>query len=118
MSLDVYLRDKQKACAHCGRGDEEHEGFSDNITHNLSEMADHAGIYLVLWRPEEIGATKANHIIEPLKAGLALLKSDPDKFKKFSPDNGWGTYEGFVDFVERYLKACEDKPNSEIEVSR
>lgn len=30
MSLDLYLRDKQKACIHCGRGDEEHEGFSGN----------------------------------------------------------------------------------------
>ena len=31
-----------------------HGGFSANITHNLTEMADAAGIYFALWRPHEL----------------------------------------------------------------
>src|SRR6266496_3980933 len=41
-----------------------------NITHNLNTMADAAGIYKHLWRPEELGITKAGELIAPLAAGL------------------------------------------------
>jgi hypothetical protein len=52
MSLDVWLT----ATRPC-------EVYSDNITHNLGEMADAAGIYKALWRPEEIGITKAAELV-------------------------------------------------------
>ncbi len=35
--------------------EETNEVYSANITHNLGEMADKAGIYYALWRPEEKG---------------------------------------------------------------
>ena len=81
-------------------------------------MADEAGIYKHLWRPEELGFTKANELIEGLKMGLNKLKSDSEYFKKFNPDNGWGTYEQLVNFTEDYLNACIDYPNAEISVDR
>lgn len=97
---------------------ESDEVYSNNITHNLNTMADEAGIYKHLWRPDEIGITKAEQLIEPLSIGLALLKSDPERFKKFNPKNGWGTYEGLVGFVESYLTACELYPTAEVSVWR
>jgi hypothetical protein len=92
--------------------------YTSNITHNLGKMADEAGIYQHLWRPEEIGITKASELIYPLTEGLAKLKADPEHFKQFNAANGWGLYEHFVPFVEEYLKACIENPESEIEVSR
>lgn len=92
--------------------------YSANITHNLNKMAGDAGMYDHLWRPDEIGITKAAELVEPLRAGLALLKSDPSRFKKFNPENGWGTYEGLVAFVEKYLAACEKYPAAVVSVSR
>lgn len=94
------------------------EIYTDNITHNLNTMAGEAGIYEHLWRPDEIGITKAGELIEPLKVGLALLKSDPERFKAFNPKNGWGTYDGLVGFVVDYLAACEKDPDADIEISR
>jgi hypothetical protein len=94
------------------------EVYSANITHNLNHMAAEAGIYQALWRPEEIGLTKASQLIEPLRAGLKLLRNDPERFEKLNPDNGWGNYEGLVRFVENYLEACEKYPDAEIEASR
>ena len=38
---------------------ETNEVYSANITHNLNTMADEAGIYKHLWRPDEIKITKA-----------------------------------------------------------
>ena len=97
---------------------ETNEVYSANITHNLNTMAIEAGIYEHLWRPDEIAITKAKQLIYPLRVGLDILKSDPERFKKFNPENGWGSYEGLVEFVEDYLNACYQFPEAEVEVSR
>lgn len=94
------------------------EVYSANITHNLNRMAAEAGIYACLWRSEELGITQAKQLIEPLRNGLGLLKSKPDHFKAFNPKNDWGTYEGFVQFVEDYLAACQANPKAKVSVSR
>ena len=94
------------------------EVFSCNITHNLTKMADAAGIYQHLWRPEELSITRAQELIQPLTEGLARLEADPEHYRKFNAANGWGTYENFVDFVEDYLKGCIENPNATISVSR
>lgn len=94
------------------------EAYHANITHNLNTMAKAAGIYECLWRPEEIGITQAEQLIEPLRAGLELLESDPARFEKFNPENGWGSYEGLMQFVRNYLKACEQFPGAEVSVWR
>lgn len=92
--------------------------YSRNITHNLNRMAEAAGIYKHLWRPDELGIFKAQSLIEPLRIGLALLKSDPERFMAFNPTNGWGDYGGLVEFVEEYLAACERYPDADLYVSR
>lgn len=94
------------------------EVYSANITHNLGKMAEEVKIYKYLWRPDELGITKAKELIEPLREGLHKLKLEPDKYREFNPDNGWGTYEVLVKFVENYLNACYNYPNAEVSVSR
>jgi hypothetical protein len=98
--------------------EETNEVFDWNITHNLNIMAEEAGIYKHLWRPEEIGITTASELIEPLRQGLHELKLNPEKYKKFNPENGWGDYEGLVEFVENYLNACYKYPNAKVVASR
>jgi len=77
MSLYVYLEDptaKYKT----------ESLYWANITHNLGEMADKAGIYKALWRPEEIGAKYAKDIIEIVEKGLSDLKARPEYFEQFN----------------------------------
>lgn len=107
MSLDVYINATVKT-----------EVFSRNITHNLGPMAKEAGIYQHLWRPDEIGITKASQLIEPLAKGLALLESEPERFKALNPSNGWGDYGGLVEFVGKYLGACRQFPDGDVSVWR
>lgn len=107
MSLDVYLTAVRPT-----------EVYWRNITHNLNKMAMEAGIYQHLWRPEELGITKAHELIAPLAKGLTDLKNRPEHYKKFNAANGWGTYENFMDFVEDYLNACRENPDAEVNVSR
>jgi hypothetical protein len=103
MSLDVYLY---------------HRVYSHNITNNLGKMAIEAGVYDYLWRPDEIGICNSEDLIEPLTKGLELLKSDPERFKKFNPKNGWGDYDDLVEFVEDYLKHCHIFKGCRVEVWR
>lgn len=120
MSLDVYLT--KKAYLSYDKGttytEQEEQVYCANITHNLGEMADKAGIYKALWRPEEINAEKAKDIVDIVEVGLTDLKNRPEYFKKFNSPNGWGMYEHFVPFVEEYLKALKENPEASIEVSR
>ncbi len=124
MSLDVYLEGEATdvyctcECGHSHIKPYKATLFSRNITHNLNRMADAAGIYKALWRPEEIGASKARELEPILTEGLARLRSDPEHYKKLNPENGWGSYEGLVLFVEEYLKACRLYPDLNVKVSR
>jgi hypothetical protein len=81
-------------------------------------MADAAGIYEALWRPDENNLTKASQLVPILRAGLARLVADPAKFKEFNSPNGWGMYEHFVPFVQKYLDACREYPDADVSVSR
>lgn len=120
MSLDVYLNRKRYLSYDEGKTytEETEQVYWANITHNLNTMAGEAGIYEHLWRPDEIKITKAKELIEPLRQGLHNLKSEPERYKKFKPENGWGSYDGLVKFVENYLNACYEYPDADVEVSR
>ena len=107
MSLDVSLVKQMPVAV-----------FSRNITHNLAGMAAEAGIYSHLWRPDEIGIAKAESLIEPLTEGLQRLRGDREKYIKFNPSNGWGSYDGLVMAVEEYLAACREHPDATVQVCR
>jgi hypothetical protein len=92
--------------------------FSANITHNLGRMADAAGIYQCLWRPEELGITKAHQMIPLLTDGLMKLIEDPERFREYNAPNGWGTYENFVIFVKKVLAGCVEDPDADVRTCR
>jgi len=97
---------------------EDDDVYSANITHNLNTMAEAAGIYECLWRPDEIGITLAAQLIDPLSHGLQELCRDPERFLPLNPPNGWGSYEVLVSFVENYLLACIKYPAATVDVWR
>jgi len=113
MSLDVDLMVTQPTSV-----------YSANITHNLGKMANEVKLsngrtlYEVLWRPDEHEMKFAKDIAELLDEGWNILLSDPEKFKQFTPENHWGSYEGLCDFVYKYRNACWDQPDAELSISR
>jgi hypothetical protein len=138
MSLDVYLyRIKYASYDMVNFHEEKEQLYSANITHNLNVMAEQAGIYKALWRPyqlhkdyvhsedynkemefEDSVTIIASDIIDIIEQGLDLLKNRPDYFSKFNAENGWGKYVNFVPFVEKYLEALKQYPDSLVEVDR
>jgi len=126
MSLDISLvsfeGEKNKCCCStCGNihETEKHiEYFSANITHNLNNMADEAGIYKMLWRPEENEISCAKQLIDPLEGAIKMMKDDPRRFKRHDPENGWGSYDDFIPWLEELLEACKKYPEAKIESDR
>lgn len=108
MSLDVYLN-----CRHCGT-----VVYERNITHNLGQMAEKAGLYTALWRPEEEGLCIAKDLIRPLQEGIGNMIANKAELKIYNPENGWGNYENLLEFAGSYLKACERYFNCGVNVSR
>ena len=113
MSLDVDLMITQPTSV-----------YSNNITHNLNKMAiavkleNGKTLYDILWRPDENGFKTAKDISELLDEGWNILLSDPEKYKRYNPENGWGSYDGLCNFVYNYRNACWDNPEAELSVSR
>ena len=125
MSLDVYLQGEERTvpcyCGDCGLAHERVTAptfYSANITHNLNKMADEAGIYQHLWRPEELGIQTAKELIEPLTKGLAELVARPEHYSQWDAPNGWGLHEHLVRFVREYLAACHEYPDARVRASR
>jgi len=112
MSLDINLKDPTSTYS------TEYSLYETNITHNLGTMAQEAGIYQAIWRPEEIDAVIAEDIISIVEEGLQKLLDDPIFFKKFDASNGWGTYEDFIPFVKKYLEALKNYPKAIINAYR
>lgn len=107
MSLDLYLERVQLTTV-----------FDANITHNLASMADKAGIYGCLWRPEENGIETAAQVAVLLRKAIADMKDRPDYYRQFEASNGWGLYDNFVPWCERVLAACEEFPDATVRASR
>ena len=123
MSLDIYLM-KSKKIEYC----------SFNITHNLTTMAKHVlippffrtiinnnkntSLYKYLWYPEDINLQSSSDLVYPLIQGLRTLHARPNVYRKYNPENGWGSYESFIVFLEKLLLACIKYPKAKIEISR
>ena len=100
MSLDYSIRAVRKVVVAEG-----------NITHELGIMADEAGIYDAIWRPDEIGIKTASQLIPWLEQGIKTLENNPSYYKEFNPDNGWGDYDVLLRFVKELLSICREFPD-------
>jgi len=91
--------------------------YSVNITHNLIPMAEAAGIYRPLWRPEECGIVTAAQLAEAIAEGAARLRDTP-ALAALNPENGWGSWDILVEEVAGILAACWRWPDATVEASR
>lgn len=119
MSLDIYLTSLQ-TCPNCGHefGDSGEHVYHANITHNLIEMAKEAGVYTVVWRPEDNGIKAACQLVPILEKAISEMQANPARFERHNASNGWGLYENFLPWLERLLTACRDNPGSAVVASR
>ena len=97
MSLDLSIRAMRPT-----------QVFDANITHNLAKMAHECGLYEPMWGAND---AVAGTLIEPLSLGIATLVLEPERFRKFNPENGWGSYEDLLRLAREFLAACIANPD-------
>ena len=140
MSLDVTLYRNYHVSYDGGKTLEERQEdlYSANITHNLGKMAGEAGLYEALWRPyqlkegynipegdddaeykfEEENLVRAYEIIPIIEKGLEDMLARPKHYETFNSPNGWGMYKHFIPFIEQYLEALKEYPESFVDCDR
>ena len=103
--------------------------YEMNITHNLVDMAIACGLYNPMWRPyklynvpdekeSEFKYAEAGELADAIRHGVKELESNPEKYKKLNPENGWGTYDDLLRIAKEYLSYCDKYPYAEVKVSR
>ena len=94
MSYDFVMRAPQDT----------YEMFEGNQTYNLSTMFKRAGFH-----PNAFSGMDARTLRPIVDNAVRLMEDNPEYFKKYNPDNGWGSYEGAVNFLkglQGYLALC------------
>lgn len=116
MSLDISMIFDE--CPRCGEDVEPID--VGNITHNLTEMAEAAGLYEAMWRPEDIkaGVVTGRDVLPLLEDGIAWLVAHKEEAEKLNPENGWGDYDCLLATARAYRDVCRQYPGGRISVGR
>lgn len=48
---------------------------------------------------------------------LVKLRAEPARFRALEPTNGWGSYAGFISFLENLRSVCAAHPRARLHVS-
>lgn len=107
MSYDVYLEIDTGGAEPAALGD------SLNYTYNCGPM-----FRLALGRDgiNSLEGELAGTAIQTLRSGIAEMEDEPGKYKALNPENGWGSYEGALQFLRDILTACVRHPKATIRV--
>lgn len=75
--------------------------WTEALGHSLSDLAD----------------ANAGDSLPALQQAVAAMEADPDKYRAMNPGNGWGNYEGALDYLRDLRDACAAYPNATIHIS-
>lgn len=99
MGWDVDIINK---CEHCKREDTIEV---DNYTYNVNCM--YARAFGTKSFSYLLNNRKCSEVIDLLQEAIKNMESDPDKYREMNPKNGWGDYEGALEFLKKILADCE-----------
>jgi hypothetical protein len=119
MSFCMYLG--KPACASCGRG-ESTEVEIGNMTYNVNAMfskalgredmgAPAAVLFGGVPALSHMDGKRAGDFVDVLRMAVIHMREHPEQYKPMEPKNGWGSYDGALEYLERLLHACADNPD-------
>lgn len=104
MSYDVHLE------VDTGAGNTV-EAYWRNMTSNVAGMWCDAGADL-----REMKGRCAAECVPLLTAAIDKMVADPARYRAMEPSNGWGTYEGTLEFLRALRDAMQDHPATTVRV--
>lgn len=108
MSYDVYLT------ADVG-GNRPATVFTEDwyCISNLAPMWRAAGADLA-----DFDGRLASTCIPKLETAVCEMIKNPDKYEAMNPENGWGDYEGCLDFLRSLLRGFREYPKATVRICR
>ncbi|MEU9208502.1 hypothetical protein AB0D27_11245 [Streptomyces sp. NPDC048415] len=84
-----------------------------NYTSNVAPMwADALGCSL-----SDLKEKSASAALGDLRRAVAAMEADRARYEAMNPPNGWGNYEGALDYLRRLRDACVSHPKATIHIS-
>lgn len=93
------------------------DDFEANYTYNVSPMFYEAFKGMLddgISGLHEKTGKDARHMLE---IAIARMQDDPEKYKQWNPDNGWGSYEGALNLLCTLRGWCISAPLARFRVS-
>lgn len=94
-----------------------------NITHNLAKMAnqcevDGISLYMLLWHPDEvlINGEPSISYCQNILILYIELKAHREKYEKFNPSNGWGSYDCLLKNLKKIAMCLINNDISDLKV--
>ncbi|MFB5759013.1 hypothetical protein [Paenibacillus medicaginis] len=84
-----------------------------NYTYNVSPMYRRAMGFTI----GDLHRRSAADVAIILTDGIITLTNKPALYKEMNPENGWGNYEGAINFLAQIVKNCLLYPDYELVVS-
>jgi hypothetical protein len=101
----------------------------DGETHTVFELGNYTSNVAPMWGkalqaasgPEWLSDLNGRVVDEDLVATLYAARNHmqncADEYRAMNPENGWGNYEGALEYLERLLLGCRLHPGAVIYVS-
>ena len=64
----------------------------------------------------ELNDRNAGDTLPALDKAVAEMESNPEEYEAMNPPNGWGSYEGALNFLRRLQTGCKEHPKTKIVV--
>jgi len=100
MGLDIW-----QICPCCKESHDDGRNYTYNVSKMWYEAMPGSKQFV------DIDGMTGDDSIPVLQTAITRLKADPDKYQAMNPENGYGTYTGFVEFLEELKKMAVENPN-------
>lgn len=109
------------ACGACWPDRKEDEG--ENYTSNTSMMLQVASVATgcvptEVWVGEFLEGKLCSEVADILRKSTQWMADHPTEMKAMNPDNGWGNFDSYLQWLRRWQDACEKYPNHICHISR
>lgn len=65
----------------------------------------------------DLAEKNAGASLPALQRAVADMEADPARYQAMNPANGWGDYDGALDYLRRLRDACAEHPKATIRIS-
>lgn len=90
-----------------------HAAHENSYTSNLAGAWDAAGAPLRDWDGKPV-----SEIVGALELAARRLWTDADSYRRFEPENGWGSVQGAAQFLRTIYSFCRLHPEGTLRVHR